>query len=106
MARFERTNGVSPDLDRAQRRIAAGEERGRAFDAEGARIRLTITDSRSVSIGHKLGRKPQGFREVSRKGDGVGTLVLDSATGKQCAFSLKVPSGAPATSHTYELWIY
>jgi hypothetical protein len=110
--RFERTNGVSPELDRAQRRIQAGQERGNPVYQEGAEITLRITNDPAAlalaqrKIAHKLGRKPQGFKEISRSGDGPGTLMLDGATGKQATFSLKTPAGASATTHTYKLWVF
>lgn len=105
--RFARINGASPELDRAQRRIQDGYSRGNPpFAGEGAQRKLRITDTRTVTIAHKLGRKPQGYKELSRTGDGVGTLVLKNATAKQVEFELKVPAGAPATSHEYDLWFF
>lgn len=102
--RFARVNGTSPELDRAQRRIQEGYGRGNPPFQDGAQITVRITtDMPKLAVSHKLGRKLQGFKELTRTGDGAATLMMNSSTNKQAEFALK---GAAGVSHTYTLWVF
>lgn len=108
---FDRVNGTTPHLDRAQRRIQDGTERSRQPSQDGADLDLTIvTDPASatpneatIRISHKLQRRLQGHLPSLLKASGPGTLSLESSDAKGATFKLSVPAGAAATTHKYKI---
>ena len=107
MAEFDRVNGSGVALDRAQKRIQEGQRRGNPPFQEGADITVEIsTATTPITVGHKLGRKPQGFMVTSEEGDGVGSLQATDMGSKSITFALRVPVGAPATTSKYRVRVY
>lgn len=103
---FDRVNGTSPELDRAQRRIQDGQDRGRRPFDDGVEVELEIDDNTTKKVSHKLGRKPKGYMKMTEKGDGIGALQLVESSTRDITFKLSIPSGAPLTTHQYTIWVY
>lgn len=103
---FDRINGTEQSLDRAQKRIQDGVERGHPPFHQGVAVDLDLSSDGDSTIAHKLGRKPQGYFIMQNTADGAGTLSLENSDDKSLRFKLHTPAGAPTTKHKIKLWVY
>lgn len=106
MGDFDRVNGTSVELDRAQRRIQDGARRGNPSFQDGAELSIKITSDSPLKVGHRLGHKPQGFMVIGESGSGVASLTATDMGAKSITFELSIPAGAPSTSKTYRIRVY